>query len=58
MKKLNEAYVNAVAVNKDTIEKYKKLATDCEDLNGRYNKLFEQAEKLQQALNAQAAEKK
>jgi septal ring factor EnvC (AmiA/AmiB activator) len=58
MKKLNEAYVNAVAVNKDTIEKYKKLASDCEDLNGRYNKLFEQAEKLQQALNAQAAEKK
>jgi chromosome segregation ATPase len=58
MKKLNEAYVNAVAVNKDTVEKYKKLASDCEDLNGRYNKLFEQAEKLQQALNAQAAEKK
>jgi hypothetical protein len=58
IKKLNEAYLNGVAVNKDTIEKYKKLASDCEDLNNRYNKLFEQAEKLQQALNAQAAEKK
>ncbi len=58
IKKLNEAYLNGVAINKDTLEKYKKLATDCEDLNNRYNKLFEQAEKLQQALNAQAAEKK
>ena len=58
IKKLNEAYLNGVAVNKETIEKYKKLAGDCEDLNNRYNKLFEQAEKLQQALNAQAAEKK
>jgi septal ring factor EnvC (AmiA/AmiB activator) len=58
IKKLNEAYVNGVAINKDTLEKYKKLATDCEDLNNRYNKLFEQAEKLQQALNAQAADKK
>jgi outer membrane murein-binding lipoprotein Lpp len=47
-----------VNVQKDTVEKYKKLATDCEDLNARYNKLFEQAEKLQQALNAQQAEKK
>lgn len=44
--------------NKDAIEKYKKLAGDCEDLNNRYNKLFEQAEKLQQALNTQAADKK
>ncbi len=58
MKKLNEAYLNVVNVQKDTVEKYKKLATDCEDLNARYNKLFEQAEKLQQALNAQQAEKK
>jgi hypothetical protein len=47
-----------VASNKDTLEQYKKLATACEDLNNRSNKLFEQAEKLQQALNAQAAEKK
>lgn len=58
MKKLNEAYLNAVAVNKDTVEKYKKLASDCEDLNNRYVKLFGQAEKLQQALNAQSSEKK
>ena len=58
IKKLNEAYVNGVAINKETLEKYKKLATDCEDLNNRYNKLFEQAEKLQQALNAQATDKK
>jgi septal ring factor EnvC (AmiA/AmiB activator) len=58
IKKLNEAYLNAVNVNKDTVEKYKKLAGDCEELNQRYNKLFEQAEKLQQALNTQAAEKK
>jgi hypothetical protein len=58
MKKLNEAYLNVVNVQKDTVEKYKKLATDCEELNARYNKLFEQAEKLQQALNAQQAEKK
>ena len=58
MKKLNEAYLNVVNVQKDTVEKYKKLASECEDLNGRYNKLFEQAEKLQQALNAQQAEKK
>ncbi|MFM7556900.1 MAG: hypothetical protein ACKPAH_16590 [Verrucomicrobiota bacterium] len=57
MKKLNEAYLNAVAVNKDTVEKYKKLAGDCEDLNARYLKLFDQAEKLQQAVNAQAADK-
>jgi septal ring factor EnvC (AmiA/AmiB activator) len=57
MKKLNEAYLNVVNVQKDTVEKYKKLAGDCEELNGRYNKLFEQAEKLQQALNAQQAEK-
>lgn len=58
IKKLNDAYGNAVTVNKDTVEKYKKLASDCEDLNNRYNKLFEQAEKLQQALNAQAGPKK
>jgi uncharacterized protein (DUF3084 family) len=58
MKKLNEAYLNVVNVQKDTVEKYKKLATDCEELNARYNKLFEQAEKLQQAVNAQQAEKK
>ncbi len=57
MIKLNAAYTNAVAINKDALDKYKKLATDCEDLNGRYNKLFEQAEKLQQALNAQAEKK-
>ena len=57
MKKLNEAYLNAVNVNRDTVEKYKKLAGDCEELNQRYNKLFDQADKLQQALNAQAAEK-
>jgi chromosome segregation ATPase len=58
MKKLNEAYLNALAVHKDTVEKYKKLAGDCEDLNNRYLKLFDQAEKLQQALNAQSADKK
>lgn len=58
VKKLNESYQRALAANKDAIEKYKKLAGDCEDLNNRYNKLFEQAEKLQQALNAQAADKK
>jgi chromosome segregation ATPase len=58
MKKLNQAYLNALAANKDAVEKYKKLAGDCEDLNNRYLKLFEQAEKLQQALNTQAAEKK
>lgn len=58
VKKLNEAYMNALAANKDAVEKYKKLATDCEDLNNRYNKLFEQAEKLQQALNAQDGQKK
>lgn len=57
MRKLNEAYLNAVNVNKDTVEKYKKLAGDCEELNQRYNKLFDQAEKLQQALNAQSADK-
>lgn len=57
MLKLNSAYTNAVAVNKDAMDKYRKLATDCEELNGRYNKLFEQAEKLQQALNAQAEKK-
>lgn len=57
MKKLNEAYLNAVSVNKDTVEKYKKLAGECEDLNNRYLKLFDQAEKLQQALNTQAADK-
>ena len=58
MKKLNEAYLNALAANKDAVEKYKKLAGDCEDLNNRYLKLFEQAEKLQQALNTQAAAEK
>jgi septal ring factor EnvC (AmiA/AmiB activator) len=57
MRKLNEAYLNAVNVNKDTVEKYKKLAGDCEELNQRYNKLFDQAEKLQQALNVQSADK-
>jgi len=57
MKKLNEAYLNVVGVQKDTVEKYKKLATDCEELSTKYAKLFEQAEKLQQAVNAQQAEK-
>jgi chromosome segregation ATPase len=57
LRRLNEAYLKGIALQKDTVEKYFKLATDCEALSLKYNTLFAQAEKLQQALNAPSEKK-
>jgi septal ring factor EnvC (AmiA/AmiB activator) len=58
MKKLNEAYLQAVNVNKEIREKYDKLGKDAVEVQGQRDKCYEQAEKLQQALAAATSEKK